>query len=75
MKELDLEKMVVNISATRSDRANALKQLTNAQLVIALEEAVALIDIYRTARSAGDDGAGLYLENVRRKLLGLMGIK
>ena len=75
MKYTDLEKMVVNISATRSERASALRELTNAQLVIALEEAVGLIDVYRTARKAGDEGADLYLDNVRKRLLGLMGVK
>jgi hypothetical protein len=73
-KMVDIEAMVAQIDGTRTKRENALRETSNRDMVVILERVVSLIDVHKTARDAGDDGADLYLENARRMVLGLMGV-
>ena len=70
----DLDKMVAQIEGSMADKERSLQEITNKDLANALLRAVSLIDVYRTAREAGDESADMYLENSRRLLLALMGI-
>lgn len=72
---VDLESMVAEIDGTRAKREKALRETTNKDLVLALERAVSLIDVYKAARDADDESADLYLANARSMILGIMGVQ
>jgi hypothetical protein len=74
-REEDIDGMVKVISQERRDKATALREQTNTQLVCCLEHAVELIDLYKRERDAGKSDADRYLNLARDVLTVTMGEK